>query len=177
MDDYQTVDPFVWKGIEQEVVNHAEHDSRRGNAKREREHRGSREPQTLSQRPRTVAQVLCQRFEKSHASRLPAFFFDALNPAKLQPRPPRCFMARHTAAHQILRIRLHVKAQFRVHFALHPRAPQRCPPPRTESSPQPHSSSSIAPNIPRCPLLIRTSAPPSDPHALHGARGGSLQSV
>src|SRR6266478_2266829 len=155
MDDYQTVGPFVWKGIEQEVVNHAEHDSRRGNAKREREHRGSREPQTLSQRPRTVAQVLCQRFEKSHASRLPAFFFDALNPAKLQPRPPRCFMARHTAAHQILRIRLHVKAQLLIHFALHPRALQSRPQPRTNSAPERHTSSGFVPRIPAITSVIR----------------------
>ena len=148
--------------FEQDGVHRAEDRRRGSDAQGQRKCRDRCEARRAQHAARAVAQVLNQRFNEAHTARLAAFLFDALDPAKLQPRPPHCFMAHHAAAHQILCIRLHVESQLRIHLALHPRAPQRCLSPRTQPSPQRHSSSSIARRILRCPLLIRISAPPLD---------------
>ena len=58
------------------------------------------------------------------APRLAALLFDALCSTELQLRPPCGFPSRHAAAHQIIRVRLNVEMEFRIHVALHARASQ-----------------------------------------------------
>jgi hypothetical protein len=78
----------------------------------------------FAQRAQAVADVVKQSFEEPNAARLAAFLFDALCATELQPRPPHCFPSRHAAAHQILRVRLEVETEFRIHVALQARASQ-----------------------------------------------------
>src|SRR6266403_2455433 len=117
----------------------------------EDQYRKNSEAWILAQHAQAVTQILNEVVDQVCAARLPAFFFDALDSPKLQPRPPHRLRPSHAAANQIFRVRLHVEAQLRVHLAFHPRAPQHCPYPRKEPSPQRHSSSSIARRILRCP--------------------------
>ena len=90
------------------------------------------------------------------ATRLPALLFGSLDSAKFQPRPPHGFFASHAAAHQILRVRLHMKAQLRIHLAFHARAPQRCPQRRTKLGPERHISSLVS----QCHHRIHAHRPP-----------------
>ena len=112
------------------------------------------------------------------------FLLGSLYAAELNTRPPQRFFSRHAIAQQILRERLDVKAQLRIHLAFHPRAPQQRAHPRPHLAPQPHTSflhldKQLVPENPRTLAhklpLIRTSTPPSDPRASPAAREASPQ--
>src|SRR5882724_10041751 len=136
-------------------IYEAEDGSVRADAKGKNQNGGKSEPRGLAQHTNAVAQILNQGFDEAHTERLPAFFLDALDSAKLHPRPPHRFLARYAATHQIFRVRLHVESQLRIHLALHPRAPQRRAQPRTKSAPLCHTSSGFAPRIPAITFAMR----------------------
>src|SRR5437016_1684837 len=127
----------------------------------------------LAQHAQAIAKVLDKAFDEVNAAGVAAFFFGPLHAAEFDAGATVSFLPRHAAAHQILGVRLHVEAQFRIHLALHSRASQHCAQPRTHATPHPHTSSGLFCRI----SIIRTSAPPSDRPSSRGGPGSKLQRV
>src|SRR5204862_2582850 len=91
-------------------IQQTEDSCRRTNPQRQRENRNRGEARALPQGAKAEAQILGEVFDEVNAPGVAAFLFGALDAAKLNPRLPHRFRVRHSAAHQILSIRLHVKA-------------------------------------------------------------------
>src|SRR5262249_29421625 len=108
-----------------------------------------------AEQSRPTAQIRQQVLCEVYAAGVAALFLGALDAAKLDARSPHRCRARHAAADQVLRIRPNVKAQFRSHLALYPRAPQNGPYPGSKPAPESHTSSGVVPKIPAMTSAMR----------------------
>src|ERR1700691_1193508 len=104
--------------IQQHSVDYREERGVRSNGKSKRQHSDSSKSRRPAQHAETVANILRQRFEKTHAPSVAAFFFNLLRCAEFQPRSPPRFLARHTRLHVLRNLLLEMKAQLVVQFTL-----------------------------------------------------------
>src|SRR6202050_3618300 len=115
--------------IQQHPVDYRKERGVRSNGKSQRQHSDSSKSRPPAQHAETVANVLRQRFEKTHAAGVAAFFFNLLRSAEFQPRSPPRFLARQPRLHVLRNLLLEMKPQLIVEFTLHSVAPKQCPQP------------------------------------------------
>ena len=115
--------------IQQHSVDYREERGVRSNGKSKRQHSDSSKSRRPAQHAETVANILRQRFEKTHAASVAAFFFDLLLSAEFQPRAPPRFLARQSRLHVLRNLLLEMKPQLVVQFTLHGVAPEQRPQP------------------------------------------------
>src|ERR1700683_2372421 len=97
--------------IQQHPVDYRKERGVRSNGKSQRQHSDSSKSRRPAQHAETVANVLRQRFEKTHAASVAALFFDLLRSAEFQScAPPRC-LARQPRRHIFLDLLLEMKPQ------------------------------------------------------------------
>src|SRR5215472_10929162 len=143
VNDHEVVRIFHRTRPQRHGVKGSEYGRVYANADRQSNHGGGCESWALAQHAHSKAQILPQAFEIPYATRVAAFFLRALDAAKLNPRPPQRFFARHAGAYQIFRERLDVKAQLRIHLVFYSRASSHRTQPRPNSAPKHHVSSLI----------------------------------
>src|SRR5215470_2465480 len=124
-------------------------------SEREGKNGGRRKAEVFSHHAQAEAQVLENAIDETDSARLAAFFLGALYAAKLNTRPPQRLSTANAAARQILRARLDVEPQLRVHLALHPPAPQNGQQPKTKAAPEGHTSSGVVCRIPAITSAMR----------------------
>ena len=90
-------------------------DRRRAAAsKRQREHRGRREPRRAFQRPGGIPDVGPERLKGCKHPRLPYLFLDLLGSTELEPRPAPCLFGRHAGRDVIGNLSIDVELQLLV---------------------------------------------------------------
>ena len=127
--------------IEQHMLGHGENDSVRADAQCKRGYGNRCQPRALGQHPHGIAQVAVQLVEDARAPRRPAVLLPRRNAAQLGPRPAHGFVARKTAADQVLGIALNVELQFLADLPIQLPASADSSPPCRNAAQQPHISS------------------------------------
>src|SRR5467141_1425249 len=100
------------------AIDDAEDYSRSADAEGKGENGESGEPRTFPQDPQAVTNILDERFDEAHASRIAMFFFKLFHSAEFQPRAAPGFRCRQAGLDELRDLLLEMKAQLLVDFSL-----------------------------------------------------------
>src|SRR5215468_2701431 len=126
------------RGLEQHMIDHAEHCRVRADSQCEGNDREKRESWRFAQHPQAKARILQRRIHQRVSTHRAIFFFDALFASKIHAGLARSFFRLHSARHVRLRFVLNVKTDFFVQLLIDSVAVEDCTDANRKSPPKPH---------------------------------------
>src|SRR5216683_7918269 len=115
----RSVEVFIRKRTEEDVIDDAEDDGGSADAEGKGENGDSGEPRTFPQDPQAVTNILDQHFDEADPAGIAMFLYDLFYSAEFQPGAALGFCRDQAQLDKLRDLILEVKAQFVVKFSLH----------------------------------------------------------